>query len=715
MRWSGQEITVEQTDALPGLAKLNNLVRSVRTPEFAGVTFHEVLAKSALNKVPGGGGALPFGWTINPYRGCQHACVYCLTPDTLILMADGRQKPLGEVTPGDVVMGTRKDGAYRRYVPSMVRAAWSIRKRAFRVTLADGTELVASGDHRFLTNRGWKYVTGATAGAGQRPYLTVNNSLQGFGSGGRHDQPSAESPEYRRGYLTGVIRGDGMLIAKDYTRKSGAINRVRYFRLALADAEALDRSRAYLLAQGIATTTRPFAVADGHRPMNAIHCNRHQAYADIQSLIDWPRLPGDEWSRGFLAGIFDAEGSCSRGVLRISNKAKDILDHTGAALERFGIPHVVEPARPNGVRCVRITGGLGVRSRFFQLVRPAITRKLDLVGTAVKTTSDLRIRSIEDLGAELEMVDITTETGDFVANGVISHNCFARPTHRYLELNMGTDFDNEIVVKVNVAEVLRKEVARASWRRHPVALGTNTDPYQRAEGRYALMPGIIEALADSGTPFSILTKGSLLRRDLDLIADAAARVPVDLAMSIAVYDEELQKSVEPGTPSTKARLETVRAVREHGLECAVFMMPILPFLTDSREHLDAALAAAKAAGASSVLYTALHLRPGVKEWFMLWLEREHPELVPKYRAMYGTQAYAPVDYRKWLAARMKPLIAKHRLRRGEEDPVTGGVRSAALAAMRDSDGNRVRFGAASAADAPGAPSRVAPEERLTLF
>ncbi|MFF2050001.1 Rv2578c family radical SAM protein [Leifsonia sp. NPDC058194] len=351
MRWSGQELTAEAPTALPGLARLNNLVRSVRTPDFAGITFHEVLAKSALNKIPGGGGPMPFGWTINPYRGCSHACVYC----------------------------------------------------------------------------------------------------------------------------------------------------------------------------------------------------------------------------------------------------------------------------------------------------------------------------------------------------------FARPTHSYLELDQGKDFDQEIIVKVNVAEVLRRELSRPSWGRHPVALGTNTDPYQRAEGRYALMPGIIDALADTGTPFSILTKGSLMRRDLDHLAEAAKRVPVDLAMSIAVYDDELQQSVEPGTPSTKARLATVTAVREHGLDCSVFLMPILPYLTDTRAHLDEALRQAKEAGATSVLYTALHLKPGVKEWYYLWLGREHPELLPKYRSMYGRGTYAPAEYRKWLAARIKPLIRAHGLERSEEDPVTGGVRSSALGMLRDSEGERriTRSGAVS--------------------
>lgn len=241
--------------------------------------------------------------------------------------------------------------------------------------------------------------------------------------------------------------------------------------------------------------------------------------------------------------------------------------------------------------------------------------------------------------------------------------CFARPTHRYLDLNSGEDFDNQIVVKVNVAEVLRKELARPSWQHHAVALGTNTDPYQRAEGRYKLMPGIIRALADSGTPFSILTKGTLLRRDLPLIAEAATRVSVHLAMSIAVYDDELQQSVEPGTPSTTARLATVTAAREVGLDCTVFMMPILPWLTDSRSHLDHALERIRSAGATGVIHSALHLKPGVKEWYFGWLGEHHPQLLPRYRELYGRGTYAPAEYRKWLAEKIGPLIRAHGLDR----------------------------------------------------
>lgn len=254
--------------------------------------------------------------------------------------------------------------------------------------------------------------------------------------------------------------------------------------------------------------------------------------------------------------------------------------------------------------------------------------------------------------------------------------CFARPTHGYLELDAGDDFDRQIIVKVNVGEVLAKELGKKSWGHHPVALGTNTDPYQRAEGRYALMPSIIRSLAESGTPFSILTKGSLMRRDLDLIADASRVVPVSLAMSIAIYDDELQQSMEPGTPSTKARLATVTAVREKGLDCQVFLMPVLPFLTDTvehLEHLEHAVSLAAQAGASSVVYSALYLKPGVREWYTGWLQREHPELVAPYAKLYSRGSYAPKEYRDWLADRIRPIVRRHGVGSGRLSRATGGV------------------------------------------
>lgn len=239
--------------------------------------------------------------------------------------------------------------------------------------------------------------------------------------------------------------------------------------------------------------------------------------------------------------------------------------------------------------------------------------------------------------------------------------CFARPTHEYLDFDIGTDFDTQIVVKTNVADVLEKELKRPSWQRETVALGTNTDPYQRAEGRYALMPGIITALAASGTPMSILTKGTLLRRDLPLISEAAQQVPLSVAISLAVGDPELHRDVEPGTPTPQARLALIAAIRDAGLGCHVMVAPVLPHLTDSAEHLDELLGQIAAAGATSVTVFGLRLRGATRGWFMAWLARAHPELTGRYRDLYRRGAYLPQSYRDMLRERARPLITKYRL------------------------------------------------------
>jgi DNA repair photolyase len=231
--------------------------------------------------------------------------------------------------------------------------------------------------------------------------------------------------------------------------------------------------------------------------------------------------------------------------------------------------------------------------------------------------------------------------------------CFARKTHTYL------DFDSQVVVKVNAAEVLRKELAKPSWGRHQVALGTNTDPYQRAEGRYQLMPGIITALAESGTPLSILTKGTLLARDIPLLKSAATQVPVGLGISLAMTNEALQEAIEPGTPGPRARLKLVSRLRDAGLPCGVMAMPILPWLSDSDEALDSLFSSLAAAGATGVTAGALYLKPGTREWFMQWVAKNRPELAGRYRRLYGTGSYASKEYRTWLAAKVRYFKQRH--------------------------------------------------------
>ncbi len=241
--------------------------------------------------------------------------------------------------------------------------------------------------------------------------------------------------------------------------------------------------------------------------------------------------------------------------------------------------------------------------------------------------------------------------------------CYARGTHTYLDLDAGEDFDQQIVVKVNAPELLRRELSRPSWRREPVALGTNTDPYQRAEGRYRLMPGIIGALADTGTPFSILTKGTLLARDIPLLAAAARQVPVQVSVSLALLDPAMAQAVEPGTPTPAARLRLIEKLAAAGAEVTVMAMPLLPWLTDGDAEVDRLMSAVASAGARSALAGALHLRPGARQWYLAWIREQHPGLLAGYEQLYARGSYAPPSYRRALARRTAGIIRRHGLDR----------------------------------------------------
>ncbi|HET6286265.1 MAG TPA: intein-containing Rv2578c family radical SAM protein [Amycolatopsis sp.] len=626
MRWDRQRADGGEP-VLPGLG---GLPRSVRVPEFDGVTFHEVHAKSVLNKVPEGSG-VPFGWTVNPYRGCSHACTYCLEGGTPVLMADGRTKALADLTPGDTIYGTRGRGAGRRLVPTEVLAQWSTLKPAYRLTLEDGTSIVASGDHRFLTGRGWKHVTGTRFGAAQRPHLVGGTELVGVGKLVRTPD---DTLGYRAGYLCGMLRSGGFSAEKD----------------------AADRALGYLPDFGASV-----------------------------GFMQVPPSPDSHWQRGFLAGLFDLSGSYRHGALRVTHDEQDIVSTFCAALDNFGFRYVkTENLKFSPLWTVQLLGGPSEELRFFHLADPAVGWKRSLDGLAIGRTRR-KVTSIEPLGIELPLFDITTGTGDFIADGMVTHNCFARNTHTYLDFDAGRDFDTQVIVKVNAPEVLAAQLRRPGWTREHVAMGTNTDPYQRAEGRYRLMPRVITALADSGTPLSILTKGTVLARDLPLLESVSKDVPAGLAISLALLDEELQRRLEPGTPSPRARLDLIRKARDAGLPCSVLVAPVLPYLTDSVEALDALFSRLAEAGATRVTVLPLHLRPGAREWFARWLGREHPELVPKYRELYARGAYLPKSYRERLGTRVGPLLRRHgfgsRADDGERMQVTMPVQRAGEAVI----------------------------------
>jgi DNA repair photolyase len=650
-------------------------VRTFDSPEFRDITFYEVEAKSILNRVPAAS-RMPFEWTINVYRGCSHACVYCGSGETPILMANGRTKPLADVRAGDTIYGTTFDGKYHRYQITPVLDHWATIKPAYRVVLSDDTELVVSGDHRFLTGRGWKHVIGSEQGWNRRPHLTLNSEL--LGTGRFASQPKIDQ-DYKLGYLCGMIRGDGLVHSATYVRSDGrGLTDANSFRLALVDLEALHRSRDYLTEFNVPTKEFVFQKATGARKqMTAIRTGARASVEAIRTFIAWPRQASTSWCKGFLAGIFDAEGSChSNGALRISNTNQVIIDQITSCLQRFNFKFVVETSakvRPKPVRNVRLVGGLREHLRFFHTVDPAITRKRTIEGGALKGAPPLRVVAIQPMGLDLPMYDITTGTGDYVSNGIISHNCFARPSHTYLNFDAGRDFERKVVVKVNAPEVLRRELRRKSWTGAHVAMGTNTDPYQRCEGRYRLTRGVLEVLRDYANPCSVLTKSPLLLRDLDLFVELAETAGFSANLSIGTLDEEVWRRSEPGTPHPKARMAAVKQLVAAGIPCGILMAPILPGISDSPEQLRAVVRAAADAGASHLTPLTLHLRPGVKEEFLPWLEATYPELVPDYRRLYrGSNAPKPV--REAIASQVQTEKRRHRTFAAPTTP-TGGRRA----------------------------------------
>jgi DNA repair photolyase len=295
--------------------------------------------------------------------------------------------------------------------------------------------------------------------------------------------------------------------------------------------------------------------------------------------------------------------------------------------------------------------------------RPAVVRTFDSPHFAGMTFYEVQARSILNRVPTSSRVPFEWTINPYRGCSHACRYCFARNTHSYLDLDTGIEFDTKIVVKVNAPELLRRELAKPSWRGQPVAMGTNVDCYQRAEGRYRLMPDIIKALTERANPFSILTKGSLILRDLPLLTCAAGVTDVSTALSIGFVDGALWREIEPGTPHPAKRLEVCRTLNAAGVRCGVLMAPILPWLTDSPAQLAATVTAIAEAGAQYVTPIVLHLRPGAREWFMTWLSTARPDLVDRYRQLYSRSAYAPKAYQDDICGQVRDLACSLGLRR----------------------------------------------------
>src|SRR5215217_565275 len=308
-----------------------------------------------------------------------------------------------------------------------------------------------------------------------------------------------------------------------------------------------------------------------------------------------------------------------------------------------------------------------VRWKKRSLTEPAITRKRSVEGVALKNPNPPRVVAVEPTGVAMRLYDITTGTGDFIANGIVSHNCFARPTHTYLDFDAGRGFEREIVVKVNTPELARAELMRPSWKREHVALGTNTDPYQWVEKKYELLPAVWEAMRDSRTPSSVLTKSPLLLRDIELFK----QIPSFAAnLSIPTLDEKAWRASEPHTPNPRKRIEAVAELNAAGIPTGVLIAPLMPGINDSPQQVEEILELCAEAGATSIGGICLHLRGEVREVFMDWLRSYRPDLVPRYEALYARGAYAPKSERERLSRLVRAGRRVTGLRRDPADALS---------------------------------------------
>ena len=356
--------------------------------------------------------------------------------------------------------------------------------------------------------------------------------------------------------------------------------------------------------------------------------------------------------------------------------------------------------------------GTGQQAALFD--RAVVSRTFDTPGFRGITFHEVHARSIISKVPSASRVPFQWTINPYRGCSHACVYCFARNTHTYLDLDAGHDFDSQIVVKVNAPDLLRRELRAPRWRGEHIAMGTNVDCYQRAEGKYELMPGIIRALTETANPFSILTKGTLVLRDLDLLTEAAQVTEVGLNVSVGIVDKSLSRSIEPGAPAPGRRLAVCEAFAGRGLRCGVLMGPVVPYLSDSPEQLEAAVRAIAAAGAAHVTAIVLHLRPGAREWFLRWLQRTHPDLMPAYRELYGSRAYAPASYQRQISEQVAALARQY------------GVGRATPAAARRLDESREHSrtqrgawppGLGPAPDGPAAsqPAPAHEPEQLTML
>ena len=245
--------------------------------------------------------------------------------------------------------------------------------------------------------------------------------------------------------------------------------------------------------------------------------------------------------------------------------------------------------------------------------------------------------------------------------------CFARGNHEYLGYNTGGDFNQRVIVKVNLVEVLRRELRRPGWKREQVTIGTACDPYQQSELKYGLTRGALQAFRDAASPCTLITKSPNVLRDLTVLRELSGVAECTVLFSVATLREEIWRHIEPETAKPLRRLEAMARLTEAGVRCGVMLAPIIPGLTDDRENMESVIRAAREHGAAFVGDNVLYLKPGTKEWFMPFLRETYPHLLPQYERFYRG-AYAPRRYTQEVGATVQELRERWGLTPSHQKP-----------------------------------------------
>ena len=510
--------------------------------------------------------------------GCSHDCKYCVSPDTQILMYNGTVKAIKDVHIGDEIYGVSDGETCKKFVMSMVTNKVIHRDKAYKITLSNGNTLICSGNHQWLTNRGWKYTIGAMGGENQRPYITTNNKLLGFSTLFNIDYYS-ETDDYKCGYLRGVILGDANFnVYPDYREHNNGEEFYQYhFRLALKNESITMRVKQYLSDFGVDTNDFEFPMIDRKTKesyvVTAIRTHSRENFEKIQQLI--MHKDTVEFARGFLGGIYDAEGNNDIFIRRMYNADDGIIKEITNALNIFGFGYTFDTdikTKNLVVKTVRLLGGVSENLRFGVITNCIVANGIgEISNLALKThkSDDLHIISIEDYSDDMELVDITTTTRNFIANGVVSHNCYAKSLLDFRNL---WNPENPSVADIEKVKKTIKKIANKG-EINTLRLGGMTDCFQPIEREYGVTYEVIKTLNEYNLSYLIVTKSDLVADDkyMDVMNKDLAHIQV----TVTTTDDDLSLTYEKAVAPSK-RIKAIEKLQENGFDVALRLSPFIP-------------------------------------------------------------------------------------------------------------------------------------------